>query len=74
MTFGNFILGVELHKGILNSSCLLILLFTPNTNTLRRNLGPTSRSHFPKGELIHWVGKVKNVLPIVGRPPMGAEW
>ena len=43
--------------------------FTPITITIRCNLEPISRSHFPKGELIHCVGKVKNVWLIVSEWP-----
>ena len=46
----------------------------PNTNTIRCNLGPITRSHLFEGELIHWVGKAKNVWPIVRRLPTGTKW
>ena len=45
----------------------------PNTNTIRCNLGPITRLHLFEGELIHWVGKAKNVWPIVRRLPTGTK-
>ena len=63
-----------LHKGILNSSCLLILLIHTIHNTVRCNIGLTPRSCFLEGELIHWVGKAKNMPLIVGWLPIKAEW
>ena len=50
------------HKGILNSSCLLILLIHTKHkyNTVRCKLGLTPRSHFLE-ELIHWAGNAKSM-------------
>ena len=52
---------LELHKGILNPSYLLILVFTLNTNAIRYKLGLTPGSHFLEGELIYWAGKAKSM-------------
>ena len=63
-----------LRRGILNSSCVLILLIHKNTNIRRWNVGLTPRPHFLEGQLIHLVDKAKNVWLIVGQLPIKAEW
>ena len=64
-----------LHRGILNSCCLLILpWFTPNTSTIRWNLGLTSHPHFLEEEPIHLVYKAKNVWLTVGQLPIKSGW
>ena len=56
-----------LHKRILNSLCLLILLIHTKHKTIRWNLGLTPRLHSLEEELIHWIGMPKNLWLTVGQ-------
>ena len=57
-----------------NLELLLPPWFTPNTITIRWNLGLTSRPHFLEGELIRLVDKAKNAWLIVRQLPIKAGW
>ena len=67
-------LPLGLHKGILNSPCLLILLIHAKHKTIRWCLGLTPCLHFLEGELIHMVDNAKNVWLIVGQLPKKSRW
>ena len=62
----------ELHRGILTPPSYFSW-FTPNTNTIRCNLGLTPLFHFLEGVLIPWVAKAENLCLIVEQLPIKAE-
>ena len=65
---------LALHKRILNSPCLHILLIHTKHKTIRWNLELTPRLHSLEEDLIHWVGNAKNAWLTVGQLPMNAGW
>ena len=65
-------LSLQLHKRILNSPCLLIILIHTKHKTIRWNLGLTPRLHSLEGEFIHLVDKAKNVWLTVRKLPIKA--
>ena len=56
-----------LHKRILNSLCLLILLIHSKHKTIRWNFGLSPSSYSLEGELIHWIDEAKNMWITVGQ-------
>ena len=56
-----------LHKRILNSLCLLILLIHTKHKTIRRNFGLSLCFYSLEGELIHWIDEAKNLWITVGQ-------